>query len=343
MNKVKKVLAIGLAIGILLLAGCGQGKPAGTSSPAPKAGSGGSGGSSAPAPAGKKITIGVTLPMIEAVHWASQKYGYEDEAKKLGAEVTIVHAGGYQNVEKQVNQIQDFVAKKVSVIVVAATNSDGTVKAVEEAIAAGIPVVNVNVMTNSDKVISKIRSDDYQMGVQQARMLAKALNNKGNVVMVNAPAGTSLAIRGKGFRETIEKEFKDIKILAEQFIPADPSKAMAVMEDYLQTYPNIDGVFTWSDTVGVPVAHVVKAAGKAGKIKITSMDFVNPDMQKAIRDGLVYGTVAQQPIMLGRLGIRTAVAVAKGEKVEKQIFSPILDVTKENMDKIDLSGIIVPK
>lgn len=338
MRKQRGWLALALALSLILSACSGTG-----SQKAPAASSSQGTGTQSSGSTAKVIRIGVTLPMIEAVHWASQKYGYEDEAKKLGAEVTVVHAGGYQNVEKQVNQIQDFVAKKVDVIIVAATNSDGTVQAVEEAISKGVPVINVNVMTNSDKVASKIRSDDYQMGVQQARLMAKALNKKGNVVMINAPAGTSLAIRGKGFRETITKEFPDIKILAEQFIPADPSKSMAVMEDYLQTYPNIDGVFTWSDTVGVPVAHVIKSANKLNKIKITSMDYVNPDMQAAIRDGLVYGTIAQQPIMLGRLGIRTAVAVAKGEKVEKQIWSPILDVTQENFKTIDLSGIVVPK
>ncbi len=290
----------------------------------------------------KKIQIGVTLPMITAVHWASQKWGYEDEAKKLGVEVTVVHADGYQNVEKQINQIQDFVAKKVDAIIVAACDANGTVKAVEEAIAAGIPVLNVNNMTNSDKVVCKIRSDDYQMGVMQAELMVEALKGKGNVVMINAPAGSSLTVRGKGFREYIEKNVPGIKILAEQFVPADPAKAMAVMEDFLQTYPDINGVFSWSDTTGVPVAHVVKSKGKAGKIVVTTMDYVNPDTRTALKEGLIYGTVAQQPILLGRLGIQNAVKAAKKEPLEKQVFSPIVKVTKANADTIDLSGIVIP-
>jgi ABC-type sugar transport system substrate-binding protein len=313
-----------------LVAGCGGTQTA----PAPK--------TEAPKPAEKKIQIGVTLPMIAAVHWASQKWGYEDEAKKLGAEVTVVHADGYQNIEKQINQIQDFVAKKVDAIIVAACDANATVKAIEEAIAKGIPVLNVNNMTNSDKVACKIRSDDYEMGVKQAELMIEALGGKGTVVMINAPAGSSLTVRGKGFREHIEKNAPNIKILAEQFIAADPAKATSVMEDFLQTYPNVNGVFTWSDTCGVPVAHVVKARGKVGKVFVTTMDYVNPDCRTAIRDGLIYGTVAQQPILLGRLGIQNAVKLAKKETVQKQIFSPIVKVTKANADTVDLSGIVIP-
>ncbi len=300
----------------------------------------------APASTEQKVyKIGVTLPMLSVVHWANQKYGYELAGQELGCEVTVVDAGGYEFVEKQINQIQDFIASGMDAIIVAACDQDAVVNVINEAVDAGIVVINVNNMSTSDKVYSKIRSDDNDMGVQQARLLAEGIEKvlgktEAKVVMVNAAAGSALTKRGDGFRAEIEANYPGIEILDEQFVSADPAKASAVFEDFLQTYPEIDGVFCWSDTVAVPIAHLANASGR--EIVITAMDVVNPDTRTAIRNGLIYGTVAQEPITLGKLGVETAVKILNGEPYEKEIWSKITVVTTENLEAIDMSGIITP-
>src|SRR4029079_4095020 len=77
-----------------------------------------------------------------------------------GAQVTLLEAGGYEHLDKQVSQVEDLIASKVDAIIIAAISGPGTVGAVGAAAAAGIPVINVNVMTDSDKVVTRIRSDD---------------------------------------------------------------------------------------------------------------------------------------------------------------------------------------
>lgn len=319
-----------------LLAGCSA---AATTAATTKAAS--SAATTAATTAGKKLKIGVTLPTLAAVHFANQKYGYEQAGRELGVEVTVVHAGGYENVEKQINQIQDFIAAGMDGIIVAATNADAVVKAEEEAIAKGIPVINVNNMSNTTKIFAQIRSDDTAMGKMCADLMAEKLGKKGNVILVNAAAGTSNTIRGDSFRAQIVAQYPGIKILVEQNIPPDATKATAAMEDFLQTYPDIQGVFTWADSVGVPMAHVIKTRGRP--ITLVTIDASNPDTRTAIRDGLIFGAVAQQPITLGKLGIQTIVKIIKGESYEKKIFSPIIAVTKDNIATLDLSGIVIPE
>jgi hypothetical protein len=88
-----------------------------------------------------------------------------------------------------VSQIEDLIASKVDAIIIAAVSGPGTVGAVEAAAAAGIPVINVNVMTDSDKVVTRIRSDDDVIGRMQADFMGERLKGAGNVVMLRGAPG----------------------------------------------------------------------------------------------------------------------------------------------------------
>lgn len=341
--KSRKFWAIFLAavMTFAIVAGCSD-----SSAPAPSGGgqtSTPSGGGQTAAPSngeGKVLKIGVTLPTISSVHFANQKYGYEIQGQEMGIEVTVVHADGYENVEKQINQIQDFVASGMDGIIVAACDKDAVVNAEEEAIAKGIPVINVNNMSSSDKIYAQIRSDDTAMGSMAADLMAEKLGGKGKVIIVNAAAGSALVARGEAFRKQIEEHYPDIEIIAEQFIAPDAEKSTAAMEDFIQTYPQIDGVFSWSDTNAIPMAHVINTRQR--DILMVTIDCSNPDTRAAIREGLIYGAIAQQPVTLGRLGVETLVKIISGEPYDEKIWGPILAVTIDNIDELDLSGIIVP-
>ncbi len=95
------------------------------------------------------------------------------KGQKLGAKMILYDAGGYQYIDKQVSQMEDLIASKVDAIVLVAINGAGTVGAVEHAVAAGIPVINCNVMTDSDKVVTRVRSDDEIIGQMQADYMGK--------------------------------------------------------------------------------------------------------------------------------------------------------------------------
>src|SRR4029079_10918059 len=106
-----------------------------------------------------------------------------------GAQGTLLEAGGYEHLDKQVSQVEDLIASKVDAIIIAAVSGPGTVGAVEAAAAAGIPVINVNVMTDSDKVVTRIRSDDDVIGRMQADFMGERLKGTGELESVaRAPA-----------------------------------------------------------------------------------------------------------------------------------------------------------
>ena len=294
-----------------------------------------------PKPA-KQYTIGVLLPQMSNPHFVGQAYGYIDEAEKLGAKVILYDAGGYQYIDKQISQMEDLIASKVDAIDLVAINGAGTISAVDSAVARGIPVINCNVMTDSPKVVSRVRSDDTVIGRMQADYMAQALHGKGTVVMLRGPAGTSWAqIRGDSFRKRLAEIAPGIKILGEQYSQSTPQDGLRLMEDFMQTFPQIDGVYNGADMTAVGAAQAILAAGKAGKIVITATDF-QADSEKFMRDGVMSANVVQQSVTIGRWCIRATVNYLEKRPVPKELWTPLLLITKPTLDKTDFTVVRAP-
>jgi ABC-type sugar transport system substrate-binding protein len=295
-----------------------------------------------PKPA-KHYTIGVVVPMLSNPFFIGQAYGYIDEGEKLGARVILHEAGGYQFLEKQITQMEDLIASNVDAIDLVAINGAGTVPLVERAVARGIPVINCNVMTDSDQVVTRIRSDDFMVGQMQADFMAKALHGKGSVVMLRGPAGASWAnFRGDGFKKRMAEIAPAVKILGEQYSQNTPADGLRLMEDFMQTYPQIDGVYNGSDMLGIGSAQAVRAAGKAGQVVITATD-LQPDAEKFMREGVLSASVLQQSVIIGRWCVRASINQLEHRPVPKQLWTPIALVSKENLDKADFRGVRAPE
>ena len=290
----------------------------------------------------KQYRIGIAIPHLANPHYVGQAYGYIDEAQALGAQVTLLEAGGYEHLDKQVSQVEDLISSKVDAIILAAISGPGTVSAVEAAVAAGIPVINVNVMTDSDKVVTRIRSDDDVIGRMQADFMGDRLNGAGNVVMLRGAPGTSWAeIRGNAFRKQLAAKYPTVKILGEQYSQSTPVDGLRLMEDFLQTFPQINGVYNGADSTAVGAAQAVRAAGKAGSIVMTATDF-QLDTEKFIREGVISASVLQQPVTMGRWGVRAAINYLEKKPVPPVMFTDLMTATKENLDRLDLTSLRAP-
>ena len=187
-------------------------------------------------------TIGFSMPDSSESFWTSMAYGVDDEAKKLGVTVVKVNAGGDANVNQQISQIQDLVQRHVNAIIVGATNGDAVRPAVEQAIAAKIPVVGLSSIPNTPKLASAVGADHYAMGKLQAQCLGKAIGGSGEVGMMAGPAGQSWAdLRADGFRDTIKADFPKIKIVTESRLADNRNAALNTTEDWVQRFPDPQG------------------------------------------------------------------------------------------------------
>jgi ribose transport system substrate-binding protein len=291
----------------------------------------------------KSYKIGVLEPNMAIPHFVAQAYGFADEAEKLGAKVIMYDAGEHKNVAKQVSQMEDLIANKVDAIcIVPGTNVTATAQ-IDQAIAQGIPVINVNIMSDNPKVLGRIRSDDYEMGFLQGEFIVKALNGKGNVVMMSGVSGNSAFInRAKGFQDYVAKH-PEIKILSEQWTPNATDRGLKLMEDWSQTFPKIDAVYSGADRLAIGAAQALRAQGKkAGEVVITTVDY-NDDTERFVREGWISAAMAQSPVTMGRWGIRAAMLALAKQPIPDKLLTPTHVITKENADKVDISAIRQPK
>jgi len=143
------------------------------------------------------------------------------------------------------------------------------------------------------------------------------LDGMGKVVELEGVAGTSAARdRGQGFNEAID--MTDIEVVARQVADFDRTKGLSVMENILQAQPEIDAVFAHNDEMALGALKAIQASGR--DILIVGFD-ATEDAVKAVEAGDMAATVAQQPAMIGKLGVESAMKVMNNESLE--MFVPV--------------------
>jgi ABC-type sugar transport system substrate-binding protein len=297
----------------------------------------------APAAAQDKGQIAVMLPAAGDPYFKLKSFGYVDEGKKLGYDVTVYDAGGYGNLSRQVSQIEDVIQRGVDAIVLVPASSDGTVPVVEKAVDSGIPVINDGIATNTPKVTGFVGEDSYVMGEMLGVHIAEALGGKGNVAMLSGPAGLDLTnYRVNGFKDYIAL-FPEIHLVAEKFTSTSSAETMNVMQDFLQAQPEINAVYTFNGPIAIGAVQALRAAGRQpGEVVVTTMD-LEVETERLMRDGWIQMTVVSQPVTMARLAVRRAVEAARGEEIPGVTLTQESVVTKDTLDTVDLSGQEVPE
>ncbi len=288
------------------------------------------GGSAAP----KNVILGVSLPASDNPFFVRMRTGVEEAVQRLGVQARIIIAN--ENQAKQLSDVEDLIQSGVDALIFVPVDTEAAVPLVEQAVAAKIPVIDLNRRVNSDKYTIRIGSDDVQVGAKIAEFIVSKLNGKGNIVMLRGQAGASVCIqREQGFMSVIQK-YPGIKVLANMTCKHQRAEGMRIMEDLLQAHPDIDAVYCINDEVALGALGAVEAAKRTG-ILITGID-ANKDALAAIRDKRLALTVAQKPTLMGRLGVEYAMKILAGEKVPKEVVTDVVLVTQENIDTVDLSG-----
>lgn len=235
---------------------------------------------------------------------------------------------------KQSTQFDTLVTKNVDLIVYWANDAQAAVADCKKAADAGIPVIAyfADVAEEAHQYIEAYVGADQLVIADAVGQYAKEiLGDSGKVVIVNGKEGkTDFVQRSEGFRKALEGS--GIEILAEEYSDSDRTQAQTIMENFLTTYPDIDLVFTTSDDFGYGAYNAIKAAGKAGQIKIVSIDGQQEVLQ-AIKAGEWDLTVYQTPAMMAEKLVEVAKRVFAGETIED--YNQNTDyylVTAENVD-----------
>jgi ribose transport system substrate-binding protein len=247
-----------------------------------------------------------------------------DRAIELGADATIYQAGGQTAVQKLVSILEDLIVQKVDIIVVSPLDSKAVVPAFAEAKKAGIVIVCMDQTAEGTDFVSFISTDNYKAAALGAEFAKKALNGKGNVLVVEGAPGSSVGDqRRDGFKETVVKD-SAIKIVGSQSGFWQNDKALEAAQNMLQANPNVDLIFSCSDVMVGGILEAIKMAGKEGKIKVISFDGSKFGVN-LILDGKIIADVAQFPVKIGKTAAETGIGVWNGS-IKAESLARFIDV-----------------
>jgi ribose transport system substrate-binding protein len=314
-------------------------------------GGGGAGGASSgggSSPAASTLTIAVIPKGTSHVFWQSIHAGAVKAAREVGAEVIWRGPLREDDRDSQVSEVEGFVSRGVSGIVLAPLDDSALVGPVTSATRAGIPVVIIDSGLKGGDFVSFVATDNTKGGRLGGEHLAKVLGGKGKVVMLRYAEGSaSTNEREDGFLAAMKGSPGIQVVSSNQYGGADVESAYKKSETLLSNYKkpdgslSIDGIFTPNESTAFAMLRVLQDNGWAGKVRFVGFD-ASENLVKGLKDGQIDALVVQDPINMGYLGLKTVVAHIRGQAVEKRIDTGVRLATKENMDGADLKDVLHP-
>ncbi len=261
-----------------------------------------------------KISIGFSQCTLDSPFYVALMDAAKEEAKTHGVAFTYLDA--QNDVQKQNNDIMDLINKGVDVLLINPVDPEGVTPSVESAQRAGIPIVSVDRSISGD-IESLIGRDNKVMGKVAGDLAVELLGGKGKaqgkILEVQGAAGGSVMMaRRDGFHQAVDQE-TGITVIQSPYCDYVRSKAVKATQDIIQAHPDIDLIYAHNDDMALGALQVFEQNGK--NVHVVGVDGLM-EAVKAIMDGRYDGTAMNDPAVLGKLAVQTAIKLANGESVE---------------------------
>jgi ribose transport system substrate-binding protein len=234
----------------------------------------------------------------------------------------------------------------VDALVLAPLDSKALVNPVKEATQAGIPVVIIDSGLEAaagKDYVSFVATNNYEGGAMGGCRVGELLAGSGNLIMLRYQEGSaSTDQRENGFLDTIKNDFPNIKILSDnQYAGATTETAMQAAQRLLSQFPDVQGFYCPNESSTFGALRALEEDGRAGKIFFVGFDS-SEKLVQGMKEGRIHGLALQNPMKMGYLGVKTAVAHLRGEKVEPQIDTGVIMATPNNLDEPDVKEVLLP-
>lgn len=253
-----------------------------------------------------------------------------DALKKQGLVSKLVVTDAQGDANTQIQQIQSMINSNVDAIILIAGSSSAPGRVIAAACAKGIAVINFDSLVDTDQVTAKINTNSSQWGAGAANWLVQALGGKGNIIVLNGPAGISVSDDRRKGAEPVLKAHPEVKILAETNTPYNVAPAQEAVTNLLFAHPDIDGVLSLG---GALSAGAVLAFDKQGRTQVpitgeNARQFLELWKSKGLKSW-----ATMQPNWLGAFSVYAAVQALSGKDVPAFIKIPLPVIDNANLDQ----------
>ncbi|MFT3973666.1 MAG: sugar ABC transporter substrate-binding protein [Amaricoccus sp.] len=285
--------------------------------------------------------VGVSMAVFDDNFLTVLRNGMQDYAKTVpGVKLQIEDA--QNDVGKQLNQIQNFVAAGVDAIIVNPVDTDATVAMTQAAKDAKIPLVFVNRqpanLADLPDNQAFVASDEKELGTLEATEVCRLLKAAGKEKGANV-----LVLMGELSNQAARQRTEDIhdviatadcnfmKIVEEQTANWSRTQGSDMMTNWLSSGVKFDAVISNNDEMAIGAIQALKSAGVDMKSVVVAGIDATQDALAAMAAGDLDVTVFQDAAGQGKGALDAALTLAKGEKVDQKVFIPFQLVTPANL------------
>src|SRR5918998_1492904 len=287
----------------------------------------------------KEAVVGFSSPEKEVNPFRiAETESIRSEAKERGVK-KLLYTNAQSQASKQISDIRDMIAQDVDAIIVGPLLEEGLAPALNAAKEAKVPVFLVDretAGTPCEDYITFMGSNFFEQGERAAKIMANLTNEEANVAVLEGTPGASVTIdRTEGFEKQLQK-YPDMEIVASQTGEFLRTKGQTVMEQLIQSNPDINAVYAENDEMALGAIQALKDAGKdpGQDVKVISIDGTRQAVQ-AIITGDINAVIETNP-RFGPLAFDTIEKFLAGKPIPQKIIVQDDIYTKENaQEKLD--------
>jgi inositol transport system substrate-binding protein len=283
--------------------------------------------------AAQAVTVGVSMALFDDNFLTAVRASMKDRAEQLRVAAQFEDAGN--DIGRQLNQIQNFIAQHVDAIIVNPVDTDATPRMTQLAVAAGIPLVYVNRMPADKQLpprVSFVGSDETQSGTLEMTEVCRLLGGRGDiVVLMGELTNQSARQRTRDIDEVIARpDCRSIRVLDRQAADWKRTAAADLVTNWLSAGLRPAAVVANDDEMAIGAIQALKQANLLKSTIVAGID-ATPDALAEMKAGGLTLTVFQNAPAQGRGAIDTALRLVRREAVPSFVWVPFELVTRDNL------------
>ena len=285
------------------------------------------------------------IKTLSSPFWVNLKNGIEEEANRLGVNVTVLAGNSEDDIQGQLRLFEENIAKNYAGIGFAPISPVNLISAVSQAYAKGIYLVNVDEKVNMEQLKANkanvegfVNTDNFKVGASAAKFIVEQIKS-GDVIIIEGKAGTTSGEDRRTGATSVFTNTAGINLVASQPADWDRTRALDVTSSLLQRYPNIKAIYCCNDTMALGAQQAVENIQKQGSIIVVGTDGT-PEAFQSIKEGRLKATMEQDSKQIGAQGLRLLVeAVQSGKGLisidaePKVIGLEAILVTQDNVEE----------
>ncbi|MEA4898128.1 MAG: sugar ABC transporter substrate-binding protein [Christensenellaceae bacterium] len=274
---------------------------------------------------------GVAVPNATNSFYATCIAGVEEGVKAYDCASSVIVTDASFDSGKQLDQVNDLISQGCKAIILIPVDSNSILPAIDECKKANIPVFVMDTPAGEhDGVISTVTANNYSAGEIAGGALVKAMGGEGKIVTITTTGSEAVNQRKQALYDQL-KDYPGIEIVQEEIVQKGTTEeAQTIMENLIQSVPDLKGVFTTGDVFAIGICAALQANGFApGDVKVTSIDGTKNALE-LIKSGYLTATAAQLPAELGKTCVKNAVDYLAGKTVEENVQLLCSEINADN-------------